>query len=214
MTSITLGSFPRDAKRLRALLLATIGPLIVGCVASVLPELTLAATLAVIGGAAIATRPLVRLTFVVFGGLLVLGPSEVTLAKVVYFQGALLCVAFAVPAMGRQWSVLPRPVQVLVWSSAVALTLLGLVAAFRALSGTDPASILRDLLPYGLLAMAPAFAIDLGVHVSIGRLQLVAAAGLAFGSLGFLLSWTVRRGIGPDANLPWRSAGSSCRSPF
>jgi O-antigen ligase len=91
--------------------------------------------------------------------------------------------------------VLPREVRRLLGLSALGAVLLGLPATFRLASGTDAASVLRDLAPYLLLAVAPVFAIDAAARLSLGRLNGIAATGLASGSAAFLLSWSIRRNI-------------------
>lgn len=139
--------------------------------------------------------PSFRLTFFVLGGVIVLGPPELTTAKLLYFGGLLIAAVATVQSLLSHQRVLPKEVVRLIWLSAIGAILLGLPATFRLASGTDPASVLRDLAPYVLLAVAPIFAIDVAVRLSLDRLNLIAATGLALGSVAFLLSWSIRRAI-------------------
>lgn len=139
--------------------------------------------------------PTTRLSFVVLVGVIVLGPPELTSAKLLYFGGLFVGFLAAVQSLFRHSDSLPRDVLRLIRLSALGAILLGLVAVFRLTSGTDPASVLRDFAPYLLLAVAPLLAIDAAVSLSLDRLQVVAVIGLTAGSAAFLVSWTVRRGI-------------------
>jgi hypothetical protein len=139
--------------------------------------------------------PSFRLAFVVLGGVIVLGPPELTTAKLLYFGGLLIATVVTVQSLLSRERILPKEIVRLVGLSALGAVLLGLPATFRLASGTDPASVLRDFAPYALLAVAPVFAIDAAVRLSLDRLTVFAAAGLAFGSAAFLLSWSIRRDI-------------------
>jgi hypothetical protein len=139
--------------------------------------------------------PQFRLGFVVLGGVVVLGPPELTTEKLLYLGGLLVATVAAVQSLLDRRRVLPKEVVRLIGLSALGAVLLGLPATFRLASGTDSAYVLRDLAPYILLAVAPVFAIDAALRLSLDRLTLIAAAALAFGSVAFLLSWSIRRAI-------------------
>jgi len=128
-------------------------------------------------------------------GVIVLGPPQLTTEKLLYVGGLLVATVAAVESVVGQRLVLPTEVRRLIVLSAVGTVLLGIPATFRLASGTDPASVFRDLAPYVLLAVAPVFAIDVAVRLSLDRLNLIAAIGLALGSVAFLLSWSIRRAI-------------------
>jgi hypothetical protein len=166
----------------------------VGIATSVRPDawILIASPLALM---ALWASPQFRLGFVVLGGVIVLGPPQLTTEKLLYIGGLLVATVMAVQSLLDRRRVLPKEVVQLIGLSAVGAVLLGISATFRLASGTDPASVLRDLAPYVLLAVAPVFAIDAAVRLSLDRLTLIAAAGLAFGSVAFLLSWAIRRAI-------------------
>ena len=145
--------------------------------------------------AALWISPYFRLGFVVLVGVIVLGPPEFTTTKLFYLGGLLVAAVAAAQSLLVRERVLPKEIVRLIGLSALGAVLLGLPATFRLASGTDPASVLRDLAPYLLLAVAPVFAIDAAAHLSLDRLAVIAATGLAFGSAAFLLSWSIRRGI-------------------
>jgi O-antigen ligase len=139
--------------------------------------------------------PSFRLAFVVLGGLIVLGPPELTTSKLSYFAGVLVATVATARSLLSRGRILPKEVVRLISLSTISAVLLGLPAAFRLASGTDPASVLRDLAPYFLLVVAPMFAIDAAARLSLNRLTEIAAAGLALGCAAFLLSWSIRRDI-------------------
>ncbi len=168
-----------------------------GAGVSIRPEAALfvVAPLAV---AVLFVSPAARLGFLVIGGIAVLGPPELTPQKSVYFAGVAACLVVAFDAVTRRAHKMPQELRRLFQASAVAVAMIGTVAVYRVVSGTDPTSVLRDLVPYMFFALAPVFAVDAGLNLSLSRLRVIAAVGLTLGSLSWLLSWSIRRGIFED----------------
>jgi hypothetical protein len=142
--------------------------------------------------AALFVDPIVRFSFLVFGGLFTLQTSQqLTDPKLFYLLGTALALGLALAAIGRSAStpayVMLRP---LLWLSAVLGAVL-VVSLPVALAHQTPVSTwVRDAAPYVLFASVPVFALD----VSTSRFRhwlpalfliagLLTAASLSVGEL-------------------------------
>jgi len=182
---------------LSAWLLVALLSIAAGALIALRPEDWIIVVAPFVGGALLLS-PVARLAFVVLVGIVVLGPPEFTTAKALYFGGVMVCAVASSQNVLHGWGRLPREVRRLLTCSLIGLVLLAVVATYRVLSGVDAISVLRDFAPYVLFAIAPLVAVDAGSTQSLPLLRMLAALGLALGSLGYLASWAARRGILAD----------------
>lgn len=195
-----------EPRRLVAIALTSAFTIVAGVMVALRPELLLPAA-AVAGVALLLAVPALRVPFVVFVGLAVLGPPEFGPPKIAYFAGVAVAVAAALGTTLRQWSSAPQAIRQLLSLTALGLLLLMLVLVNRLVSGIDAVWAARDFAPYLLLAAAPVLAVDASIHVPGRNLVWLAGAGLAAGTLLYGLSWAARRGFIEDFGSATAFAG-------
>jgi hypothetical protein len=143
----------------------------------------------------------IRAVVVIFGGLLALQASQdLDATKLVYFAAAFVAVAGSVRAVVAQ-----RGSEAVIWArrwliaSMVLAVLIAISLPVAMLHGTSPSAWLRDAASYGLLAVAPWVALDLGSSLSSRSILALTIAGGGLASLSFAINWIQRRGM---ADLP------------
>ncbi len=142
------------------------------------------------------TRPAGRLVVVFVGALLVFQSSaSVGLPKLAFLAVFLLCGAVSAVRVHQlfvqEWAVPFKPVVVV---GVAYLGYLVLTAVVATGNGTPPASWLRDVVAYALLAVAPLLAVDAASTMSIRATKRFLVALALVVPAGFSADWLSRRG--------------------
>lgn len=182
---------------LPSLLLAGLG-IGLGAITVYDPMLALASTAAIVGVPLLVASPMVRLIFITFGGMAVLGSSsELSVAKIAYLAGAIIAIGAIVmrlPVIRRSsaYTGLERLLQV----SLVFGVFLSFEMFWSLARGTALTLAIRDVAPYLFFALIPLLALD--VHTSSASRWLAPLFFLAGGvaTLAFAVEWIGRRGFG------------------
>lgn len=142
-------------------------------------------------------RPIGRLAFAVFGGLVFLQGSNGA-GKLIYLLAVLGCYAVALARLPQVFSRRPdlRIFRPLFFAAATfSLYLLGLFFVSHA-HGIPTSDYFRDVAPYLLLAVLPTLAIDGAETLREGQFTALILAAGAIASLALVVAWLDRRGIG------------------
>lgn len=144
---------------------------------------------ALIGIVALATSSLVRVLFVVVGGLAAFqSTSELDALKLAYFGGAVIATIGSASAVTRDRMVLARVWPLLVGGLAVA-GMIGISLVVASVRETPLADWFRDSAPYALFAIVPLLAVDASKAMTRRPLQFFVAGAGSIGALSFLLTW-------------------------
>jgi hypothetical protein len=137
-----------------------------------------------------------RLTFVVFGGLLVLSSSsDLSPLKIGYLAGVGLCLIGALWGCYARGAFNRTPVRRLLITSLAAVILFCLTVIVAAAHGSPFRLWLRDVAPFMLFASVPILAIDASQSISQRVLTVLFIAAAAAASGALILELLSRREI-------------------
>ncbi len=154
--------------------------------------------------------PMARLTWVVIGGMFVLGgPLTLAVFKVIYVAG---CAVAASAALMRVRSLRETPayaeVVTLLRVSSVFAVFVFAEMVLAIIAGTPRADAFRGSAPYLLFACVPMFALDARTSTRADLIKsLFVMVGLA-ATASLVVEWVTRRGLGDWANYDIVLAGS------
>jgi hypothetical protein len=179
--------------------LAMLSVTAVGAAVAISPSLALLGIGAVAGAIAL-TSSSARFAIVGIGALFVLGSSsELDVPKLVFLAWVAVSVLLAAVHRPADAADMASHRGQLSWASLGLLAAIAVSMTLATARGTPFIDSLRDAAPYGLLAVAPLLAVDVG-QSRIGRHMEAAIAIAGFlGSVGFAAVFLEKRGI---ADLP------------
>jgi hypothetical protein len=146
-----------------------------------------------------------RVLLVIVGDLVIMHRSGLAGPKAVYLLLVALAAAAAIPAVREVFRDPARRDDRQLVIAAAAIGILAVLSLPVALARDNaPTDWLRDVAVYGLVAVAPALAIDLRRSAGIRWVTWALIAAGAVGTVSFSANWVMLRGY---ANLPFDRAG-------
>lgn len=147
-------------------------------------------------GAALLSRPLGRLVFVIGGGLAVLQGVAVG-PKLAYAAGVAVCLIIAglrLPAATEHRPEIRLFFAPLLAASCVMAVVLALNFVSASYAGIGTVAWFRDALPYALLPLLPVVGLDAASASAPRNISRLVAIALALAPLAFMTDWLNRRG--------------------
>jgi hypothetical protein len=135
-----------------------------------------------------------RLAWFVVGGMAVFGGPDVGSIKLAYLAGLMLVATISTARVGSSKEPWMTPFRVIIPATAGVLLALacGLAVAY---GQNDPTAMIRDGLPYAMLACAPLIALDAAHDIPAALLQRLCVLIGVIAAVGFLTDWLQRRGV-------------------
>lgn len=169
--------------------------LLVGALLAVSPQLALGAVV-LAAAPMLALSPLARLSYLIFGAVLVFqSSSEASAVKAAYLAGFAIALCAAAGSLRRSAPLHPR-LPGLIASCLGLAALVALTLPVALLNGTSSLDWARDAFAYLLFATAPVFAVDAALRLRRTVVERIFLTAATLATASFVVTWLARRGFG------------------